>query len=189
MRGTFSMIAALALAIAAAPAAAGEAAPAAETWQPVRVFIGSWSGARTAGGSEGKVVRQVESSTDNRQLVVLERARGSDAASWGAIAFDPARQALVLRPYGEAGIAASELVLEAADPPNGSRLVFVTPPGSPHPTRLTYELTGWNEFVERLEEGKDGGSFALVSETRFKRGNARLALKAGRDATDRTAKR
>jgi len=188
MRGMFSMIVALALAFAAVPAAAAEAPPAAETWQPVQVFIGSWSGARTAGGSEEKVVRQVESSTDNRQLVVLERPNGSDAASWGAIAFDDARQALVLRPYGEAGIAASELVLEKVDP-NANRLVFTTPAGSPRPTRLTYELAGWNEYVERLEEGKDGGSFALVSETRFKRGSSRLALKAARAASDRTAKR
>ena len=187
MRGTFLVVLAL---VFAAPALA-ESGPPAEVWRPVRAFIGSWTGARSGADFAGKVTRQVESSRDNRQLVVLERpqkGRG-EAFSWGAIAFDPARQTLVIRPHGDgAGIGVSELVLETGDP-DGARLVFASPAGSPRPTRLTYERVDWDEFVERLEESPTDGSFALVSETRFKRGGSRIALRAPRELQDRSASR
>jgi hypothetical protein len=186
MRGTFLVFLALVLAVPAH----GEPAPSAEVWKPVRAFIGSWTGARSGPDGSGKVTRQVESATDNRQLVVLERPQGrAEAYSWGAIAYDAAQGALVIRPHGDAaGIGASELVLEAVDP-EATRLVFASPAGSPRPTRLTYERVGWNEFVERLEESPSGGPFALVWETRFKRGAPKIAYKAPRDLLDRSASR
>ena len=187
MRASLFGIALLALgfALAGAPVAPAQAdpAPPAEAWTPVRVFIGSWSG--TAGSGKEKVTRQVASSNDNRRLVVLERNR-DEIASWGEIAYDAGRHNLVLLPRE----GAPELVLEPADPARApGRLVFASAENAAHGARVSYEFTGWTEFVERHEERTADGTFAVTRETRFKRGNAKLALKPSADAQERTAGR
>jgi hypothetical protein len=157
------------LALVFALPAHGDPAPPAEPWRPVRVFIGSWTGSRGVAEFTVKVDRKYASASDRRQLVVTEKTNGrSSPETWGAIAFDAGRQALVIRLAEDS---ASDLVLEPGDPGEleATRLVFATPAGSAHPARITYEQVNWNEFVERLEEAKDGGQFAVVSETHFKR--------------------
>ena len=183
MRGSFLGIALLGLGLAPALPAQGEPAPPAEAWSPVRVFIGSWTG---TGADKEKVTRQVASSTDNRRLVVLERA-GDEVASWGEIAYDASRHNLVLQPR-EGG---PELVLQTfeAPAPTPSRLVFASSEEGKQAARVTYEFAGWNEFVERLEERGADGRFTVTRETRFKRGNSKLALKTPAGAGERTAGR
>jgi hypothetical protein len=155
------------LALVFAVPAHGDTAPPAEPWRPVRVFIGSWTGSRGVAEFTVKVDRKYASASDRRQLVVTEKANGHPE-TWGAIAFDAERQTLVIR-LAENG--ATDLVLEPGDPGEleATRLVFATPAGSAHPARITYEQVNWNEFVERLEESKADGQFAVVSETHFKR--------------------
>ena len=176
MRGSFFpggpgalLFAALFALAPAAPAVAGEAAAPAEAWSPLRVFIGSWSGSSTA----GKVTRQFESSSDNRHLVVLEKAGKAEVAPWGDIAWDAARQALVLDPAADG----TELVLQPADA--SGKVVFASSKDGAGATRLSYEVVGWNELVERLEVAGADGKLALARETRFKRGSSKLALKPG----------
>jgi hypothetical protein len=161
------------LALVTALPAQAQGPSAADAWRPVRVFIGSWTGSRTGPGPALKVARQVEAASDNRHLVVSEKAAGR-AQTWGTIAFDPTRGALVLRAHGERA-GAPDLVLAPAEP-EATRLVFASPAGSARAVRITYERVSWNELVERQEEGPADGPLTLVAETRFKRGAPKFAF-------------
>ena len=185
MRASIRALALLGLALGLVPAgpALSEPVSPAEAWRPVRVFIGSWTG--NTGTAKEKVTRQFASSNDNRRLVVLER-NGEDVASWGEIAYDADLHNLVLLPRE----GAPELVLQRFETPNlPERLVFESAPDGSRAARLTYEFKDWNEFVERLEERGSDGRYTVTRETRFKRGNTKLALKPSADAPERTAGR
>lgn len=159
MRTKFLMV----LALLAASTAVADPGP--EAWSPLRPFIGSWSGSRTAGGGAQKIVRQFESGVLEAHIKILDRVRGKDEVR-GVIRFDGGRQALVLRAAGADG-----QILELPFDPaasSDSRLVFGSLTSSPE-ALVSYERLGWNEFVERFERASGGGTPELVSEVRFRR--------------------
>jgi hypothetical protein len=149
------------------------AASAASTgvWNPVHVFIGSWTGVKSVPGTSqdklAKVARKYE--TGDKSVQVTDRTGDTDWETAGAIRLDPEKGRLVLAIEG-AGGKKSNLALEA-DQSTETRLVFLGVESNPGQTRVTYERLNWNEFIERVEYAPQGKEFALVSETRFKRKN------------------
>jgi hypothetical protein len=142
------------------------AAPAsAEDWTPFQAFMGTWSGTRTGASGAVRVTRDYESIDGNRRVLVSD-GPGSSPAPWALVSIDPIRGGFLLSGLGAGGF--TELVLSRAD---GATLMFDTPPGEggASATRITDELRGPDEFVERIEARTGGAPFTLVSETQFRR--------------------
>ena len=144
-----------------------------EAWAPLRAFIGSWSGVQSAApGAEdtktAKLTRKFETGLNSKHLEVSDRGNGSNWALAGVISFDADRGALVFRKFAADG-KVSDLAYQP-DASNETRVVFAGVSDNPGQTRVTYERSGWNAFVERVEHAPKGGQeFSLVSETKFKR--------------------
>jgi len=145
-----------------------EAEPVAEldAWKPLHAFVGSWAG--TKAGSEGNahVTRGFASTPDNHGLEITEKS-GGRTSIWGRVRYDQARQALLLE-QPSAGGGNTEYVFDEASS-NDTRVVFASVTHNPGVTRVVLERSNWNEFVERVEHAPMGQSFAVVSETKFKR--------------------
>ena len=157
----------LALAVLIAPPSRAQTVAPAEAWQPMHWFIGTWKGTRAEAGDPAKVIRVYASAATNHHLEITETAGGRPRAVWGVVSFDPGGQSLVLRQFGADG-SSVDAALEAPGSPSGP-VVFASAESGPSRTRITYERMGANSFVERIEQSTGGGSFSLVSETRFVR--------------------
>jgi hypothetical protein len=83
------------------------------------------------------------------------------------VSFDPGRQGLVLRHFAADG-STSDVTFDAAAS-TADQLVFASPESEPTRTRITYQRSGWNNFVERIELAAGGAPFTVVAETRFER--------------------
>jgi hypothetical protein len=161
--------AALLLVLAALlPSASGAATvDATQVWRPMYSFIGSWKGTRPAAEGTVKVTRVYASAETNHHLQITEKAGGGAAAVWGTVNFDAELGALVLRhlaPDGSTTNAAYDAAASTED-----KLVFESPAADPTRTRITYERSGWNNFVERVELASGGGAYTVASETKFER--------------------
>jgi hypothetical protein len=151
------------------------AANSTEAWAPLRAFIGSWSGVQSAApgaadapnSKAAKLTRKFETGLNSKHLEVADRSNGSDWALAGVISFDAGHGALVLRKFAADG-KVNDLALDAAAS-NTTHLVFAGAGEQPGRTRVTYDRSGWNDFVERVEYAPEGKEFSLVSETKFKR--------------------
>ena len=158
----------LALAVSITSLAHAAAVDPADAWRPLYPFIGTWSGTRAGATGPVKVTRGYMAAATNHHLEITENGGGHGrGAVWGIVSFDPQRQVLVLRQFGADG-SASEAALDPAAS-SGERLVFASPESEAARTRISYERTGANVFVERIEHAAGGEPFALVSETRFTR--------------------
>jgi hypothetical protein len=153
-------------ALIASPARA-ETAPPAEVWKPMHWFIGTWKGTRAGTGDEAKVTRTYASATTNHHLEITEAANGRSRAVWGVVSFDAGLQSLVLRQFGADGSSLDAALQASSSEP--SQVVFASSASERGRTRITYERSGANAFVERVELAAGGESYSLVSETRFVR--------------------
>lgn len=138
-----------------------------EVWRPMHSFIGSWKGTRPAADGTVKLTRVYESAETNHHLQITEKAGGGPAAVWGTVNFDEGLGVLVVRHQAPDGSTTNAAYDAAASTPD--KLVFESPAADPTRTRITYERSGWNNFVERVELATGGGAYTLVSETRFER--------------------
>jgi len=148
-------------------ASAADVVPA-EAWRPIYPLLGTWQGTRAGAEGTVKVTRVYASSPTNHHLEITEKAGGRAApAVWGMVSFDPERQGLVLRHFAADG-SASDVTFDSAAS-TADQLVFASPESEPTRTRITYQRSGWNNFVERVELSTSGAPFTLVAETRFER--------------------
>ncbi len=159
----------LALAVLIGPEASAAAVDPTEAWRPMHVFIGTWKGTRSGAEGPTKVTRVYAPAATNHHLEITEKGGGSPAAVWGVVSFDAQRQALVLRHFAADGSASDTAFDSAAS--SDERIVFASPESDAGRTRITYERTGWNAFVERIELAQSGGPYTVVLETRFERKN------------------
>ena len=159
------MFAALVLAVAVSTASpSGTAAPdQTEAWRPMHAYIGTWKSV----GAE-KRTRVYASAATNHHLEITESGADHDRAVWGIVSYDATRGGLVLRRFVADGDAL-DLALDPAAS-TAEHLVFEGP-GADTRTRVTYDRTNWNSFVERVERSSGGEPFALLVETRFERKN------------------
>jgi hypothetical protein len=142
------------------------AAPA--QWTPFLSYMGTWDGKRSGGQGAVSVTRLYESVARNQHLLVTERV-ASERAPWGLVSYDDLSGNFVLRRFRPDG-SVVELVLRQASKESGT-LVFAGGPSpeAPGTERITQELHGANEFVERVEVAKEGQPLTVVSETVFRR--------------------
>jgi len=142
------------------------AAPA--QWSTFQSYMGTWNGKRSGAQGPVSVTRQYESVVRNQHLLVTERV-ASERTPWGLVSYDDVAANFVLRRFRPDGSVA-ELVLQQASKESGT-LVFAGGPSPevPGAERITQELHGANEFVERVEVAKEGQPLTVVSETVFHR--------------------
>ena len=161
----------LAVAVAVTSVANAASIDPVDAWRPMHPFIGTWKGTRTGDDGQVKVTRVYESSTTNHHLEIREKlgGRSGGASVWGVVSFEPQRQVLVLRQFAADG-SAFDVSFDPSSSTAGP-LVFESLASEGSRTRITYERAGTNSFVERIERSSGGGSFGLVSETRFTRTN------------------
>jgi hypothetical protein len=138
-----------------------------EAWRPMYSFIGTWKGTRPAAEGTVKVTRVYASAATNHHLEITEKDGGGAKAVWGLVSFDPEHSVLVLRHFSPDGSATDAALDPAAS--TADQLVFASPQSDATRTRITYERSGWNNFVERVELAAGGGAFTVVSETKFER--------------------
>ena len=139
----------------------------AEAWRPMHAFIGTWKGTRTGADGQVKFTRDYQSAPTNHHLEITENGGGHSKGVWGIVSFDAQKEVLVLRQFGADG-SASDLALDPSAS-TAERVVFATPESEGTRTRITYERSGANIFVERIERSAGGEPFAVVSETQFVR--------------------
>jgi hypothetical protein len=164
MRGALVLVLGL---LITSVASAGTIDPA-DAWRPMHPFIGTWKGTRS--GTEGpvKVTRQYASAPTNHHLEITESGGSrSKPGVWGIVSFDSQKDVLVLRQFGADG-SASDMTLDPSAS-TAERVVFTSPESDGARTRITYERTAANVFVERVERSASGQSFTVVSETQFVR--------------------
>jgi hypothetical protein len=141
-----------------------------EAWQPLHAFIGSWSGVQSATAPDAKpakLARKFATGVNSKHLEVTDRAQDKDWQLAGVISFDAESGRLVLRRFAADG-KVNDLALDS-DASGATKLVFAGVEDNPGRTRVIYDRSGWNEFVERVEYAPQGQAFSLVSETKFKR--------------------
>jgi hypothetical protein len=162
MRSTFLVF----VALIASTMALAQPPPAADSWGPMRVFVGSWSGSRTGANASRKILRTYEPVAGHPQLQILERSNGRFGV-WGVISIDAVEQDFVLRHFPSTGLTA---VLDL-DPKSSSstRFVFDNTDERADGLRITYDQMSADSFVERVERGRADGPLELVSEARFTR--------------------
>lgn len=140
----------------------------AEAWKPMHPFIGTWKGTRSGSDGSVKVTREIASAPTNHHLEITENGGGrSKPGVWGIVSFDAQKEVLVLRQFGADGSASDMTLDPSATTPE--RLVFTSLEAEATRTRITYERSGANLFVERIERSAGGAPFAIVSETQFVR--------------------
>jgi hypothetical protein len=146
-------------------AATGTSIPA-DAWAPLRIFVGTWAGERAEAKGSVKVRREYLPVLNNQHLQVSEEAKGSDAQPWGLISYDAWHHGFVLRHFSADG-SALDLPYDASASTD-KQLVFASAADAGKPTRVTYQVVNWNEFVERIDNPADQTA-ANVTETHFKR--------------------
>lgn len=168
MRSALALALVLALAVSTASWAGAAPADPAQVWAPMHRFIGTWKGTRAGAEGPAKVTRVLSSSATNHHLEIMEKGGGLPrAAVRGMVSLDAERQVLVLRQFATDG-SATEAALDPAAS-TGDKLVFASPESEAARLRITFERTGARSYLERIERSEGGGTFEVVSETRFVR--------------------
>lgn len=149
-------------------------------WDPLRFFVGSWTGSGRGQPGESTVKREYRWALNDRFLEVHNQStyapqpknpKGERHEDRGMFSWDRARRRFVLRQFHVEGFVnqyVADSVVAGAD-----SLVFTSEAIENIPrgfrARETYRILGPDEFVERFEMAEPNGEFALYSETRLKR--------------------
>jgi hypothetical protein len=151
-------------------------APAADTFEALRFFIGEWTGTSSGQPGNGSVRRTYAFTLSGRAIEVENRTvyapqeknrTGETHEDLGLITFDRLRQRFVYRQAHVEGFVNTYV----ADPiaPGAKRVVFTTeaieniPPG--WRARETWQIMGPDSFTERFELAEPGKNFTLYSES------------------------
>jgi hypothetical protein len=167
------------LAVFLAPVlAAFGAEPVPEVWEPVRRFVGTWSGTASGQAGEGGVSRRYawvmgEQFLHESNVSVYppqeKNKKGERHEHWGVFSFDRARKAIILRQFHIEGfvntyrltaVSAEKMVFESESFENFS---------NSWRARETYEFVSRDEFVETFELAAPGKEFTIYSRTRLRR--------------------
>ena len=156
------------------------AAPAPTPWEPMRYFIGSWTGTGTGEPGESTVKREYRWTLKDRFIEAVnvstyapqpKNPQGEVHEDRGMFSWDKRRRRFVLRQFHVEGFVnqyvADSLATGVDSLVFRSEAIENIPPG--YRARETYRILGPDEFVERFELAKPGAEFAVYSETRFRR--------------------
>lgn len=143
----------------------------ADVREPVKYFIGTWTGESTGKAGDGKGERTYEfimngTYVHSRTAMTFESQEknpgGEVHEDWGFFSFDEGRKRLVMRQFNIEGFV-NQYVLDSLSADNKTFILLSessenAPPGLQ--ARYTYELKGDNEFVEIFELGFPGKEFS-----------------------------
>ena len=185
-RGTWGVwmlktgVAVLAAAFLAAPASAQTAAAAPSPWDPMRFFVGSWTGTGDGQPGQSTVERDFRWTLNGRFLEVSNRStyapqarnpKGEVHEDRGLLSWDRRRRRFLLRQFHVEGFViqyvADSLVAGVDSVVFRSEAIENIPPG--FRARETWRRLGPDEHVERFEMAEPDRDFALYSETRLRR--------------------
>ena len=175
-------VAGLCLVIASSQAQTTNNAAAAkpDTWKPMRVFVGTWTGEAKGESGEGKSEREYKFVLNNRFLHVANRTtypvqaknpKGEQHEDLGMFSYDRAAKKFVLRQFHTEGfvnhyalesISADQRIIVFA-----STAIENIPPG--WRARETYKFAGDDEFTETFELAEAGKEFKVYSQTTYRR--------------------
>jgi hypothetical protein len=155
--------------------------PEADVWEPLRFFLGTWSGTCSGKPGEGRVERSYAFVLNEQFLQVTGRSTfepqernpdGEIHEELGLWSYDRARGVHVCREFLAEGFV-NRYVLESHD---AARLVLVTeaieslPPG--WEARTTVEILSEDHFTETFELRKPDGNWDCYITTELRRASA-----------------
>lgn len=161
-------------------AAAQQATPKPDPWEPVRFLLGDWRGTATGEPGEGAVTRSYELVLENR--FIHERNKSSYAAReagkdgevhehWSFISYDRAEKVIRMRQFHQESFVISYALNREASTP--TKLVFESERfenfDNAWRARETYERVSEREFVETFELKPPDKPFEIYSRTRLVR--------------------
>ena len=160
--------------------AAGVSAQDAGHWQPLRRFIGEWTGTASGQAGEGSVERKytfvmngrfVHETNISRYPPQERNKSGEVHEHWGIFSYDRARKLLVLRQFHLEGFVNTYRQASAAE--DRGALVFESEAfenfSNAWRARETYAFLSDDEFVETFELAAPGKPFQVYSRSQFKR--------------------
>ena len=149
-------------------------------WEPMRFFVGSWTGVGNGQPGTSTVERDYSFVLDDRFLEVRNKStyapqeknpKGEVHEDRGFMSWDRGRRRFVFRQFHVEGFVNQYVADSVAASPDSivlrSEAIENIPPG--FRARETYRIVGPDEFVERFEMAEPNSEFAIYSETRFKR--------------------
>jgi hypothetical protein len=159
--------------------AASQTEPKVDVWQPLKYFVGSWSGTSQGQPGTGTYSRTYALALNGRFLNVTNKStyppqeknpKGEVHEDWGMFSYDKARRRFVLRQFHVEGFV-NQYAAESTDDPTTLRFVSESIENIPagFRARETYRIVGPDEFIETFELAEPGKDFAVYSEARLKR--------------------
>lgn len=174
----FSALAAMAL--MAAPVAAQAPAARPSPWEPLRFFVGSWTGVGSGQPGTSTVEREYAFVLGGRFLEVRNRStyapqeknpKGEVHEDRGFVSWDRSRRRFVFRQFHVEGFVNHYVADSVGALPDSfvftSEAIENIPPG--YRAREICRVLGPDEFIERFEMAEPNAGFAVYSESRFKR--------------------
>lgn len=151
-----------------------------DTWEPLRVLVGSWEGSGSGQPGVSKIQRDYRFVLNGKFLHVLNKStydpqpknpKGEVHEDWGMISFDKGQKKFVLRQFHIEGFV-NQYVMSSSSA-DGKTIVFTSESIENIPAgfraRETYKILGPDEFKEVFEIAEPGKDFELYSEAHFKR--------------------
>ena len=170
----------LALPLVALSAMAQTPAKKPSPWEPLRFFVGSWTGVGTGQPGTSTVERDYSFTLNDRFLEVRNKStylpqeknpKGEVHEDRGFVSWDRGRRRFVFRQFHVEGFVNQYVADSVAASPDSivfrSEAIENIPLG--YRARETCRILGPDEFVERFELAEPNGEFAVYSESRFKR--------------------
>lgn len=149
-------------------------------WEPMRFFVGTWTGVGSGQPGTSSVERAYSFALNDRFLEVRskstylpqeENPKGEVHEDRGFISWDRSRRRFVFRQFHVEGFVNQYVADSVVASPDSivfrSEAIENIPPG--YRARETYRILGPDEFIERFELAEPNKEFALYSESRFKR--------------------
>lgn len=170
----------LALSAVTSLAAAQTPAKKPSPWEPMRYFVGSWTGVGSGRPGTSTVEREYAFTLNDRFLEVRNKStyqpqeknpKGEVHEDLGFMSWDRSRRRFVFRQFHVEGFVNQYVADTVTASPDSivfrSEAIENVPVG--YRARETYRILGPDEFVERFELAEPNAEFALYSESRFKR--------------------
>jgi hypothetical protein len=175
-----ALVAVFALAVTTRNVIAQPATGKPSPWDPLRYFLGTWTGIGAGQPGSSAVERQYEFVLGGRFIEVSNKAtyapqdknpKGELHEDRGFISWDRARRRFVLRQFHVEGFVSQYVADSVAVSPDSivfrSESIENIPAG--FRARETYRILGPDEFVERFEIAEPGKDFTVYSEARLER--------------------
>lgn len=156
-----------------------QAKPQSDVWEPLRFFLGAWTGTGKGQSGISQVEREYQFVLNGKFIQARNKSvyepqeknpKGEVHEDWGFISFDRVRQRHVFRQFHVEGFVNQYQLEIAADK---TTLIFTSESIENIPAgwqaRETYKIINDDEFIEAFELAAPGKAFELYTENNFKR--------------------